>query len=43
MRYYKKETVLDAALDRIRYLFDEFPVIKVKRREGKDSTVSLEM
>ena len=29
MLYYKKETVLDAALNRIRYLFDEFPVIIV--------------
>jgi predicted phosphoadenosine phosphosulfate sulfurtransferase len=43
MRYYKKETVLDAALDRIRYLFDEFPVIIVSMSGGKDSTVCLEL
>lgn len=43
MRYYKKETVLEAALDRIRYLFDEFPVIIVGMSGGKDSTVCLEL
>ena len=43
MRYYKKETVLDAALNRIRYLFDEFPVIIVSMSGGKDSTVCLEL
>lgn len=43
MRYYKKETVLEAALDRIRYLFDEFPVVIVCMSGGKDSTVCLEL
>lgn len=43
MRYYKKETVIEAALDRIRYLFDEFPVIIVSMSGGKDSTVCLEL
>lgn len=39
MRYYKKTNVLEEALDRIRYLFDEFPNIIVNISGGKDSTV----
>lgn len=39
MKIYKKETVFDAALDRIRWLFDEFDEIVVSSSGGKDSTV----
>lgn len=43
MKIYKKQSVYDAALDRIRYLFDEFPNIIVGCSGGKDSTVVLEL
>lgn len=39
MRIYKEESVFDAALDRIRWLFDEFPEVIVDVSGGKDSTV----
>lgn len=39
MRIYYKENVFDAALNRIRWLFDEFPVIVCAISGGKDSTV----
>lgn len=39
MRIYLKENVYIAALNRIRYLFDEFPEIVVGFSGGKDSTV----
>jgi predicted phosphoadenosine phosphosulfate sulfurtransferase len=39
MRIYLSQNVFDAALDRIRYLFDEFPDIIVNISGGKDSTV----
>lgn len=39
MKIYSKKTVLEAALERIRYLFDEFPNIIVGISGGKDSTV----
>jgi len=39
MKIFKKETVLDSALERIRYLFDEFPNIVIGMSGGKDSTV----
>lgn len=41
MRIYGKKTVLEAAKDRIRWLFDEFPVVIVGFSGGKDSTVTL--
>jgi len=39
MKIYGKQNVFDAALDRIRYLFNEFPEIIVGVSGGKDSTV----
>lgn len=43
MQIYLKKTVLEAALDRIRYLFDEFPEVVVGFSGGKDSTVILNL
>ena len=43
MKIYLKENVFDAALNRIRYLFDEFPKVCVGFSGGKDSTVTLEL
>lgn len=43
MKIYKKQTVYEAALDRIRYIFDEFPNIVVGYSGGKDSTVVFEL
>lgn len=39
MKYYSKVNVFDAALDRIRWLFDEFPNVICGISGGKDSTV----
>ena len=39
MKIYSNKTVYEAALDRIRFLFDEFPNIIVGVSGGKDSTV----
>lgn len=39
MKIYSKQNVFDAALDRIRWLFDEFPNVIVGVSGGKDSTV----
>lgn len=39
MKIYKKENVLEAALKRIRWLFEEFPNVVVNVSGGKDSTV----
>lgn len=38
-RLYLKENVFDAALNRIRWVFDEFPNVIVAMSGGKDSTV----
>lgn len=43
MRIFNKQNVFDAALDRIRYLFDEFPNIVVGFSGGKDSTITLNL
>lgn len=43
MKIYLKDNVFDAALNRIRYLFDEFPKVTVGFSGGKDSTVVLEL
>ncbi len=43
MKIYKQQNVFDAALDRIRYLFDEFENIIVSFSGGKDSTVVLNL
>ena len=39
MRIYSKKNVFESALDRIRYIFDEFENIMVCTSGGKDSTV----
>lgn len=39
MKIYSKQNVLEAAKDRIRWLFDEFPNVVVDISGGKDSTV----
>ena len=39
MKIYGKQNVYDAALDRMRWLFDEFPNVIVGVSGGKDSTV----
>ena len=39
MKYYSKQNVKDAAIERIEWLFDEFPNITVGFSGGKDSTV----
>lgn len=43
MKIYSNENVYDAALNRIRYLFEEFPVVVCGFSGGKDSTVCLEL
>lgn len=43
MKIYLAQNVFDAALDRIRYLFDEFPNVVVNISGGKDSTVVLNL
>jgi predicted phosphoadenosine phosphosulfate sulfurtransferase len=39
MRIYRNQNVYDAALDRIRFIFDEFPDVIADVSGGKDSTV----
>lgn len=43
MKIFRKQNVLEASLDRIRYLFDEFPNVIVSFSAGKDSTVTLNL
>jgi len=43
MKIYKKQNVFDAALDRIRWIYDEFPEVVVSFSGGKDSTVLMEL
>ena len=43
MKIYRKQNVYDAALDRIRTIFDEFPEVVVSISGGKDSTVIFEL
>lgn len=43
MKIYKNKNVWDAALDRMRFLFDEFPHVIVCSSGGKDSTVILNL
>lgn len=43
LRYYDKETVLEAALERIRFLYREFEDVIVCTSGGKDSTVVYEL
>jgi predicted phosphoadenosine phosphosulfate sulfurtransferase len=43
MKFYTDQTVYDAALDRIRYLYSEFDDVIVSFSGGKDSTVTLNM
>ncbi len=42
-KFYGNKTVWDAALDRIRYVFDEFPNVIINFSGGKDSTVTLQL
>lgn len=43
MRIYHNQNVFDAALDRMRYIFDEFPEVVVAFSGGKDSTVTFHL
>lgn len=43
MKIYNKQNVLDASLDRIRFLFDDFENVVVGFSGGKDSTVTLNL
>jgi predicted phosphoadenosine phosphosulfate sulfurtransferase len=43
MKIFNKQSVYDAAIDRINFLFDEFPNIVVCFSGGKDSTVMLNL
>ena len=43
LKVYLGQNVLEAALDRIRWLFDEFPNVTVDFSGGKDSTVVLNL
>ena len=43
MKFYSKQNVFDAALDRFRFIFDEFPEVVVGFSGGKDSTVCLNL
>lgn len=43
MKIYGKLNVLDAAMERIRFLFDEFEEVAVGYSGGKDSTVTLRL
>jgi len=43
MKIYNKQNVYDAAIDRIRYLFDEFENVVVGFSGGKDSTVTFQL
>ena len=43
MKIYKKDNVLEAALNRIRYIFDEFDNVVVSMSGGKDSTTVMEL
>lgn len=38
MKYYRKQNVYEAGLERIRFIFDEFPEVIVSFSGGKDST-----
>jgi predicted phosphoadenosine phosphosulfate sulfurtransferase len=43
MKIYKTKNVFDEALERIRFLFDEFPEIVISMSGGKDSAVIFEL
>lgn len=43
MKIYRNENVLEAALERIRWIFDEFPNVIVSMSGGKDSTIVFEL
>ena len=43
MKIFSSQNVFDAALDRIRYLFDEFENVVVGYSGGKDSTIILNL
>lgn len=43
MRKYLKESVYEAAMERIKFIFDEFDMVLAGFSGGKDSTVSMDM
>ncbi len=43
MKIYKKTNVLEEALERIRFVYDEFDEVAVSFSGGKDSTITLEL
>lgn len=43
MKIYSKQNVWDAALERVRFVFDEFPNVIVGMSGGKDSTICLNL
>ena len=43
MKIFKDQTVFDAALERINYIYDEFDDVMLSSSGGKDSTVILEL
>ena len=43
MKIHTNNNVFDAALDRIRFIFDEFDEVVVSFSGGKDSTVTLNL
>lgn len=42
-KIYSQQSVFDAALERIRFIFDEFPIVVAGISGGKDSTVTYEL
>jgi predicted phosphoadenosine phosphosulfate sulfurtransferase len=43
LKQYRKQNVLDAAIDRINYTFDNFEKVYISFSGGKDSTVMMHL